>query len=372
MLHSFGFVRLSEEQEEQIIATLFEQLLIFDQVIICTNLENFTLYFLINKLGINTVEKLFDYQYLKLLLWTPKMFTTAIKRNTDGSWDETTIMGKQPLVVGSLVTEDIDPELNIKRALSKFSIHRERKRIFTKSVSKSYLIPNGSEFSVDSARFIIDAYKKDTLKTLGLPFDKEPKYLSFAQRQSLLRLGHHVLETAIMSKYNLKGYDCFENSEIYSQNLIKIGKAYNISENTSTILKLDNLPDLRSLYLSEKLNFDDVFRLRNLSNVKYYRKWINNVGEEVNALEITREYINEIKGTNKFFESNDGKFVRNLGMFGINIALGEAIAGITGAIAGFGLSLLDTFVLENILKGNNPSMFINEIRKQIDINNNAL
>jgi len=102
-----------------------------------------------------------------------------------------------------------------------------------------------------------------------------------------------------------------------------------------------------------------------MSNAKYYRKWINSIGESANAQQITKEYLNEIKGSNKFFNRSGGKFVKNLGMFGVSTALGAAIAGPSGAAAGFGLGLLDTFVLDNLLKGKNPSMFINEIEKQI-------
>jgi hypothetical protein len=223
------------------------------------------------------------------------------------------------------------------------------------------------EFSTDSAKLVIDAYQNNNLTTLGLPFDREPEQLNFAQRQLLLNLGHKVLETAILSKYNLKSYENYEHYEICKQNLTQIGRAFNVSENTSRILKLENLPDLKTLYLKEKLSFDDVFRLRHLSNAKYYRKWINSVGENSNAQEITKEYLNEIKGTNKFFDSDEGKLIRNLGVFGMSTALGTAIAGPIGAAAGFGLGLLDTFLLDNILKGKNPSMFINDIRNQIEL-----
>jgi len=105
--------------------------------------------------------------------------------------------------------------------------------------------------------------------------------------------------------------------------------------------------------------------LRHLSNAKYFRKWINEISESSNAIEITKEYINQIKGSNKFFTSGEGKLIRNLGMFGASTALGVAVAGPVGAVAGFGLGLLDTFVLDGILIGKNPSMFIDDLRGSI-------
>ena len=200
--------------------------------------------------------------------------------------------------------------------------------------------------------------------TLGLPYEKEANQLNLEQRKLLLSLGHKVLETAIIAKYNLKSYENNEHYEICKKNLDNIGKAYNIIENTSEILRIENLPDLKTLFLSEKLDFETVFTLRHLASAKYYRKWINSIGENSDAQEITRECLNEIKGSKRFFNTNSGKFFKNLGMFGVSTALGAAIAGPAGAVAGFGLGLLDTFVLENLLKGKNPSMFIEDIRQQ--------
>ena len=52
-------------------------------------------------------------------------------------------------------------------------------------------------------------------------------------------------------------------------------------------------------------------------------------------------------------------------MYGANSALGAAVAGPAGAIAGYGLGLLETFWLDNLIKGKNPSMFIDDIKKEI-------
>lgn len=364
--YSFDYPKLTKEQDQQILAGLFEQLLIFDKLTISTNRLNFALVFLIDRLGINTVERLFESGYIKLMLWSPIIITGSGRQKEDGSIDESVIYGQPPISAGALSDKDTDPEKNIHNALVNFNLHRDRRRILTKKVLKNYLIPNGMEFSKDSAKLIIDSYQNNSLAGLGLPFEKEPNQLNLTQRKLLLNLGHKVIETAILAKYNFKSYRNYEHYEICKQNLRNIGKAYSISDSTSEILQLENLPDLKTLFISEKLDFDSVFKLRHLSNAKFYRKWINNIGENANAKEITEEYLNEIKGSNKFFESDGCKLVRNLGIFGISNALELAIAGPAGAAAVLGLGLLDTFVLDNILKGKNPSMFIDDIKKQIN------
>jgi hypothetical protein len=366
----FSYPTLTDEQETNILAGLFEQLLIFDRITISTNRLNFALAFLVGKLGINTVEKLFDYGYIKLLLWTPVIISGSGRQHEDGTIDKSVIYGQPPIVAGWLGDKDLDPEENIHNAINGFHFHRDRKRIFTRRISKHYIVPNGQEFSSGSAKLVIDAYEKGNLSDLGLPFEKEANQLEFEQRQQLLGLGHKVVETAIISKYNLKSFENYENYKICKKNLENIGKAYNVVESTSTILKFENLPDLKTLFINKELQFEDVFRLRHLSNAKFYRKWINTIGESSNAQEITKEYLNEIRGSSKFFESSEGKFVKNLGMFGISTALGAAVAGPVGAVAGavanYGLGLLDTFVLDGILKGKNPSMFVKDLREQVE------
>lgn len=364
--YSFDYPKLTKDQENQILAGLFEQLMIFDSVTISTSRVNFALAFLINKLGINTVERLIDSGYIKFMIWSPIIITGTGRQLENGTIDESVIYGQPPIAAGTLTKDDLDPEKNIHNALMHFGLHRDRKRIFTRRALNSYLIPDGMEFSSGSAKLVIDAYQNNSLQNLGLPFEKDPDQLNLAQRQILLSLSHKAIETAVLSKYNLKSYENYEHFEICKQNIQNIGKAYNISENSSVIFKLESLPNLKELYLKERIDFDTIFKIKHLSNAKFYRKWINEIGENSNAQEITKEYLNQIKGNKSFFDSSGGKFVKNLGLFSINAALGSAIAGVKGGVAGYAFGLLETFWLDSILKGKNPSMFIDDIKKEVE------
>jgi hypothetical protein len=369
--YNFDFPRIADKEANEIIASLFEQLLIFDRVIISTNRLNFALAFLIQRLGINVVENLLNSEYIKFMIWSPTLMTGTGRQQPDGSIDESTIYGQPPIAAGALTADDLDPEKNIKIALDLFDFHRDRKRIFTRKAINHYIIPNGMEFSSESAKFVIDAYKKNNLSGVGLPFVKEPEQLDLSERRRLLNLSHTVIETSLLSKYGLKSYENYEHFKICEQSLSNIGKAYNISGNTSAILQMENLPNLKALYLTEKLNFESVFKIRHLSNAKYFRKWINEVGESGNAQEITREYINQIKGNSRFFESTKGKLVRTLGMLGIGSGAENYFTGIPGIITGGILSLLDTFLVDSIVKGKNPSMFVETLRNVIDDNEHS-
>ena len=361
----FEFPELTKEQESSILAGIFEQLLIFDKITLTSSRLNFSLTFLIHKIGINNVERLIDAGYLDFILWSPIIVTGTGREREDKTIDESVIYGRPPIVGGSLSKEDLDPEKNIQTALSRFDLHKDRKRIFTKKAINHYSVPDGMILGTDAANLVIDAYKNNNLESLGLPYIKESDQLNLEERGKLLALGHKVTETAILSQYGLKSYENYESYEICKKNLQNIGKAYNISENTSNLFKIENVPNLKELFLSERLDFDSVFKIRHLSNAKYYRKWINEVGENSNAQEVSQEYLNQVKGDTKFFEKPQGKLIKNLSLFGANAALGAAIAGPPGTVAGLVMGLLETFWLDSILKGKNPSMFIDDIKKEI-------
>jgi hypothetical protein len=371
--YSFDNPRLSKEQDLQILAELFEQLLIFDQITISTNRVNFALTFLISRLGIEVVERLLVSGYIKIMIYSPILMTSNGRQQKDGTIDQSVIFGQPPIASGTLSEEDLDPERNVSYALSNFNLSKDVKRNFTKKAVSNYIVPDGMKISSNSEKLIINAYTNNNLVNLGLPFEKEPNQLNSKERFILLGLGHKVIETSILSTYNMKSYDNYDHIEICKQNFSNIGKAFNISTNTTEILKLENTPNLKELFLSERLDFETVFKIRHLSNAKYYRKWVNEVGENSNINEVTAEYINQVKGNTKFFETTKGKFTKNLSSFVIGQGLGSFIGGITGPVVGaimapvadYGLGLLETFWLDNILKGKNPSMFIEDIKKQI-------
>jgi hypothetical protein len=364
----------NEQEQRAIIADLFEQMLIFDRITLSTNRLNYTLALLIAQLGLNTVERMFESGYIKIMLWSPMIFTGKGRQKPDGTMDLSVIYDQPPLATGSLVDEDLDPDRNIEKALSYFNFHRDRKRIFTRIARKHYIIPDGMQYSSQAGEFIMDAYTSNNLGQLGLPYEKEPNQLHLPERELLLELGYKVLETAVVSEYGLKSYGDHSIPGIYQQNLQNIGNALKVEQNTSALLKIEAVPNLKDLFLQERLDFDSVFKIRHSGNAKYFRKWINQVSADENAQEISVEYLNEIKGTNKFFESTGGKFIKNVGMYTIGAGLGVALAGPAGAAIGavgvkateFGLGLLDTFVLDGLLKGKTPNLFIDDLKKEIE------
>lgn len=362
----FGNQKLNPSEEREILSEMFEQLLLFDEIVLRTNRLNSALTFLIKHLGINLVEELIERKLIRFLLWSPALFTGAGRQLEGGGIDKSVIIGQPPIAAGSLSDQDIDPNENIKRGIDPFGFHRDRRRSFTRKAIRNYIVPIGSEFSSESARIVIDAYKENNLRSVGLPYTVEPDQMSMVQRQKLLNLGSTILESALLSVYDLKGFNNYDHIKLFQTHIDNIGKAYQVTDNTTEVLKHENIPDFKSLYLNGSLNFETAIRLRNSSNGKYFRKWINEESENEDSEEIITEYLKEIKGDNKYFQSFEGKFIKVFSVFGISTAISLALSPAAGIPAGFGLSLLDTFWLDNILKGKNPSMFLEDIKMKMD------
>ncbi len=154
--YGFNYPNLTKAQKTEIVSSLFEQLVIFDSITITTNRVNFALTFLISCLGINTVERLLDTGYIKIMIWSPMIFSGTGKFIDDKTLDHSVIYGQPPIAAGRLSDEDLDPERNIEFALSNFLINKDRKRIFSKIALKNYIVPNGMEFSTGSAELILN------------------------------------------------------------------------------------------------------------------------------------------------------------------------------------------------------------------------
>lgn len=369
--------RLTAEQETEILAGLFEQLLLFDKIVLNTDKNNQTLVFLISKLGLETVERLIRSGYILFSIKSAIIVTGTGRQRDDGTIDESVIYSQPPIVGGSLNGDDIDPSANIYRALVRFGISKKERNRLIKTITPKYIVNDGLEIGSNAAKVVTDAYVNNNLENLGLPFSKDPFDLNLEERQILMKLGHTVLDTSILAKNGYKSYNNYEHLEISRKNLENIGKAYNISRNVSEILKIENTPDLKSMFEQGGFEINDIFKLRHLSSAKYFRKWINEVGENSNSSEITEAYLNEVAGAKKFFETTKGKLLKNTFLYGAMSGLGTLIAGPIGLAVGaaakpivepavdYGLGLLEELVLDGIIEGKNPKSYIDKIKEEV-------
>lgn len=370
----------SELKRKDIFSNLFEQLLLFDNIVISTDKDNHSLYFLIRYFGYENTLRLIKSGYISFYIRTSIIVHSKGRQLADGSLDESTIYQQPPIVGGSLHGSDIDIEENISRAIKPFNLDKKKHRELIKHSYKQYIKDKDLELGTNTSKIIIDAYTNNNLENLGMPFTKDPFDLNIEERQNLFNIGHSVLESSILLKHNLKSFNNTDHLKILSKNFENIGKAYNVTENTQKIFEIENIPDLKSIYLNGNFSLEDIFKLRHLNNAKYFRKWINEVSESTNAKEISVEYLDEVEGSKKFFQTGLGKFIKTTASFGVGTGLGMAIGGPVEALIGAGAAkiaepitdyafgLLETYALDNLIEGKNPRGYLNKIKDEINKN----
>lgn len=360
-------------QKRKLLALIFEQFLLFDKIAFKVDLESNYLHFLFEIFGINKLEELLDHNIIKLVLWTPMIVIKSGRMKSDGSMDDTIILGEPPLFSMNLSYENADPEKRLEVFFNKYPFHKDRKKSFIKRTLKQFVIPENS-IAENSAKIVIEAFQNNRFSNLGLKADKEPEFLNGEERRKLSVLGNQVITTTVLANSGFKSYNNHSYFILSKESVTHIESALNVSKNTSTIFKIDNIANIQSLVLDNKIPFERVFDIRYNKNIKHYRKWINSISENTNAEDITREYLDEVQGKNNFFGSALGKFVRTVGMFGIGSGIGAAVSGVEGAAIGgtigkatdFGLALFDSYILDGILKGWNPRMFVEEIKYEAE------
>ena len=365
-------IALAQSQKE-VISEFCEELLLFDKVSLKADRYNYALFFLIKEFGINTIQEYFERGLIEILLWTPLIVTSTGSIRENGTIDRESVLGKSPIVSGHLSEEDSNPENNIKNILKNFYLNKDRSNSFINAAIKSIIIPNNA-LAVQAVDLTIDAYKTGKLNNIGIKNEKVPENLNVDERLKLLELSHDVLETSILAQYGYKSFNDYSYTEISDKAFDSIASALKVKENSKTILTLENMPDLKSLFFSGQLNKVDLKTLRYKSTAKQFRKWLNEVSSNQDCTSISKEYMNEITGKNDFWDTTKGKIVKNVGMLGVGSALGAAIGSITitsvaiGSLlakgAELGLGLFDSFFLDGLLKGKNPRLFIDEIEKK--------
>lgn len=364
-----------ETEKLKLFAEVFEQLMLFDKVYFKIGNNSTTIPILISEFGINKVEENICNGLFKFLFWKPYLCyitgrllsTPAIKIAGDYSqdvYDDTEIIGTNPILITTLAIKQkgYDLEKVIDNTFLQLSIHPDRVKILKKIIMDNTITPtiHDAEVARDLA---IDAYQNNQLILNDLPYTKNPEMLSSIERIKLWEIANNYYEMTIYTENEIDIYNDYNFFSMLRKNLYGLADSLKVSDDAAKLFELQNIPNLKNLFINKEVDLQNVFELRELSNAKYFRKWINEKSKTVDSIEITKEYLNEIKGDAMFFNRNSGKFLKTISVFGIGAGLGAAILGLEGLLIGAGLNLVDTFWLDKILKGKDPSIYIENMEK---------
>jgi len=126
------------------------------------------------------------------------------------------------------------------------------------------------------------------------------------------------------------------------------------SDEWRELCKVRHLPDVASLIVNGKLEFADVCRIRETRDCRRFREWLHSQPEESVPEEVVSAYIDALVAK-KPIDKPSIKAVR----VAVTTALG-LLPGVGGLLAGLAGDLLDSFVLERILGGWTPNMFLDD------------
>lgn len=372
-------IKRPEEDQVQLAATftseynkclvqIIEQLLLFDKIAIKVHAENLPLVVLLNELGTKTVLQLVEDGILEFVHWTQ---TLTMFQQDD-------YVGKMlPLQSGNYTSSvHIDPVESIKLCFDRMRNPPDRKqrREIERKVAPLYR-PLAKKIAEQSIELINGAYNANKLAELGLPNNKSITWLDHDERVRLLGLADSVLETSVLSASQYSSYDNYAYYSIASPGFEQIGKGSAIAGNFQTILTTEKLPDLSLLLAERKIELKDLVRLRNKRVSRQFRKWITEKTNGEDSEYIIGEYINDITNHKGFFETKKGKLIKVFTMFGISTGVGAVTGGAAGSLIGagagavaeklsdVGLNLLDTYLLDGLLKGWQPKMFFDAYKK---------
>ncbi len=351
------------------VASIFEQMLLFDKVSFKVYGENIPLAVLLNNLGINNFEKLLDEDVFEFVLWTP------IVTHLDSD-----IPGLMPLQSGNLSSPaHSDPSESIQLGFDWMRTKPDRKtrRALQRKIEKKYIIPS-KEFSKNAAETVMQAYSKNKLSEFGMPKDKDIVELIKPERSMLCRYADDILEASILAQYKYCSFENHKNYVFANIGFNNIKNALKIKNNFNQILKTEKIPDIKSLLLNNHIKAESLVEFRKKRIVREFRSWLNSASLLSDSDDIIKEYIGAITENKGFFETNKGKFIKTISMYGIGAGIGALVGGASGAIISgsatkilepildLGLDLLDIYLLDGLLKGWNPKIFINEFELLIN------
>lgn len=342
--------RLFPFEYDSTINSICEQLLIHDGIAFKVYGENIPLALLIDIFGVKGVEGLLEEGAIEFVLWNPGV-TYAI--------DD--LPGIYPLQSMGKFTSSVhsDPEASIKSGLRflRDPLPRRMRRHITRKALKRYRLPP-EKLSKDATDFGHTGYNNNLFEGFGLPKKKELIELNVDERKKLCDLATQCLQLTILSMYQYSTYNSFDLLKLNRSEFANLKDANLVEDVIDTVFRIEKVPDFSKMISMGMLDIKDVPRFRKTRGSKQFRAWIDQVSHHTDRYDIAKEYIDSIIKPKSFAQTSYGKFLRVISVTALSIGgglLAGPIGAIPGAIVGgltdMGIGLLDSYILDNIIKG---------------------
>ena len=244
------------------------------------------------------------------------------------------------------------------------NIKKLEKILFSSFKYKTDLVPylqvildHSKNVSLDSkvlGRMIVDLIneelKSDTYISLGINHN----YVINAQNKGVFdAICQVVRDETIASIFKINTVYHDDILKEFSQ--IRLKKYHIVNDDFEKLMYLNDIPDIRLLYLNGNLSIKDILKLKNSKEFKVFKKWLfNNNGNN----DIVKDFYLLTQKQSKL----DTLPVKTFRF------LVTTLVGAINPIVGTGASIIDTFGIDT-LKGLTPNMFFDKISRNIKRNN---
>jgi hypothetical protein len=355
-------------QRQQVEATVFENLLLFDRVSLKVFGENIPLAVLLNLFGERGLEELIEQDALEFILWTP--FVAFMEDYNEGI---------DPLVSGTHNSKaHSDPEESIELGLNWMTNKplRSKRRALVRKLRDLYRIP-ADDLPHNAVGITKSAYSSGKLKAYGFdPEKRDIRKLNQTEKQRLCTCAEDLLEYTYLLSNKMTSFSKREFFEFFaqSQNRLKVANAKSVA--FCKLAELEEFPDLKTLYTQLEAPLQKMLKVRGKRSSQRFRSWLDNPTppDERSASEITKEYIDAIANAKGFFQTTTGKLTKTAATSSIGAGIGAVIGGIPGVVMGasvgkilepaadIALDLVDQFLIDGLTKGWTPRIFIDDLR----------
>lgn len=345
------------------LASIFEQLLLFDRITFKVYGENLLIPILLKHLGTKGFYALVEEEAIGFALWTPTI--VYMKDN---------IPGVETLGSGNLNSAPhADPEKSIETGLSWLvdPLTVKQKKNIIKKVLPLYVIPDAT-LAAKSVNVVKASFNSGRLSHYGLnPETKKLDNLSTDDKKILARCGDDILEYNFLVGNGLTSFSEYKYFSPFWDTIERFRVAHKMQEDFARIATIEGFPQLKSLFEQLDNPLQKLPYLRQNRHSVKFRSWLENTSAQSVSQDVVKSYIDSVTEKKGFFDSSGAKFVKSIAMATLGYGLGETIhenagllAASVAAISGDTvIDLLDSFLLERVSKGWSPRMFFDELNK---------
>lgn len=344
--------------------TISDKLMQYDGICFSVYGENLTIPILLHAYGESALMALLEQSAIKFTLESSVI-----------TYAQSDMPGVFPLQSGRLKTSvHKDPDASVQAVLSGLVKPPDGAtlRLLARRLADAYVTP-ASDFAPTAVKFTHDNYSNGRFAKLGLVPSIELARLDLAGRRSLAGIAQQLLELLIMADLKFESVDEYAIMKICDDSIQNLANARKISDAAVTVFQIENVPQLSSLFADGILKTKDVPVLRQNPNCIKFRQWLRQTTAHTDAVDIARAYVDAVSHKHSFFETVKGKILKTLGVSGVSAAVGAVIAGPVGGAVGAvgsaflepaidaGLSMLDEFLFDGLIKGWQPRIYFDKV-----------